>query len=317
MEPSTIKKDLKNDKIYGMGKTSVSWHKDSGLQDFSSIAVYQTLQSMNNSFNSTNNNSQHKNPWRVALRVADGNSRTPALSIPLPSGSLYYLLDDFNHQHEHAVISGSNSIRYSSTHRVARDGCGSWTYIRDKCDHVLSLNLCKKILITQGNLQTSNMMEDFTTSSQKKQLVKDFRACTQLLTELEFEWILQWHIQGRHHANLHKYWHKPIEIMKSTYRKMNTVISYIIKLLQDSLKVNMNGFVCEDLFDVAIESAEVRQNMTSSWKFRLRDPIFFSLPEHMKPFPCSIIDKYEEVSPSTVRSGVVFMLTLKVGQKRE
>jgi len=43
MESIATKKDLKQENTYGMGKTSVGWHRDSGLRDFSSIAVYQTL----------------------------------------------------------------------------------------------------------------------------------------------------------------------------------------------------------------------------------------------------------------------------------
>ncbi len=54
---------------------------------------------------------------KVAVRVA---------------GILYYLLDDFNHKHEHTVVAGSNQLQYSSTHRVAREGRGTWHYIQEK-----------------------------------------------------------------------------------------------------------------------------------------------------------------------------------------
>eukprot|EP00978_Attheya_sp_CCMP212_P003200 scaffold6584_cov48-Attheya_sp.AAC.5 len=158
MEPLERKLDLKQSALGG--KASVGWHKDSGLQDFSTIAVYHSLQNdptpiPHNTTNDRSNSggkpksrkhrreeaeeedaAEEKNaPWRVALRVAKNpnseETRTPALSVPLPSGALYYLLDDFNHQHEHAVLAGSNTLRYSSTHRVAREGQGTWQYIRD------------------------------------------------------------------------------------------------------------------------------------------------------------------------------------------
>ena len=184
MEPSTVKNDLKLDKIHGMGKTSVSWHKDSGLQDFSSIAVYHSMEP-----HPSTNSTDAEQPWRVALRVADSNSKTPALSVPLPSGAVYYLLDDFNHQHEHAVLAGAETLRYSSTHRVAKVGCGTWQYIREKCEKVLSLPLCTRIGIEGKDI--TDIVGCFDTVAKRKQLEKSVRTCESLLTELEFEWIRQ------------------------------------------------------------------------------------------------------------------------------
>jgi hypothetical protein len=71
---------------------------------------------------------------KVAVRVADMANQTMTLpfSVPLASGILYYLLDDFNHKHEHTVVAGSNQLQYSSTHRVAREGRGTWHYIQEK-----------------------------------------------------------------------------------------------------------------------------------------------------------------------------------------
>ena len=87
MEPTSAKKDLKQEKIYNMGKTSVSWHKDSGLQDFSSIAVYHSLQEYGGhgghggaGYSSDDDHSKNKS-WRVAVRVASANSKTPAQHI--------------------------------------------------------------------------------------------------------------------------------------------------------------------------------------------------------------------------------------------
>ncbi len=318
MEPTSVKKDLKKDNLHDMGKTSVSWHKDSGLQDFSSIAVYHTMQDLRSSDDSSSSSSS--SPWKVALRVADSTSRTPALSVPLPSGSLYYLLDDFNHQHEHAVISGASKLRYSSTHRVARDGCGSWQYIRDKCKMILSSNICictrvlrskgddtnTSINATDGGIEDQQrkvMNEAYGNTAKRKQLVKEFRSCLHLMIELEFEWIRQWHIQGRHHAKLHKYWHKPMQFMMHSYQSLDKVVSCIVNnvLRQSSSKSksksksssisDTNTVACEDLYDVAIESAENVKKMRAAWELRLRDPIFATLPDDMKPFSCSTLDE--------------------------
>ncbi|EJK46618.1 hypothetical protein THAOC_34704 [Thalassiosira oceanica] len=82
MEPSSTKKDLKRETLLGGRKISVGWHRDSGLKDFSSICVYQTIKGQELS-------SSHD--WGVALRTTDHGGPTPPLVVPLPSGSLYYM----------------------------------------------------------------------------------------------------------------------------------------------------------------------------------------------------------------------------------
>ena len=289
MEPSTVKKDLKNDKIHGIGKTSVSWHKDSGLADFSSIAVYHHLEE-------NNNIDERGSPWRVALRVADATTRTPALSVPLPSGTVYYLLDDFNHQHEHAVISGSSSLRYSSTHRVARAGAGTLQYIRDKCRKVLSYNVCKEVLLANDG-GTVPSFAACSNTVQRKQLIKEVQACHQLMTELEFEWIRQWYIQGRTHAKLHAYWKKPIMLLEKYYLQLDTAVGYINSLLKSA----NYDIVNEDLFDVTIEAIENRLKLRSEWKQRLKDSIFKTLDKEDRPFKCEMLENICNVDASEVR----------------
>jgi len=307
MEPTMIKKDLKDDKIHGIGKTSVSWHKDSGLQDFSSIAVYHTLQNIQSD---NNNSASASEPWKVALRVAD-NSKTPALSVPLPSGTIYYLLDDFNHQHEHAVISGSTSLRYSSTHRVARDGCGGWQYIRDKCKSTLSNSLCSGFFNREID---EDILKEFSTSSKKKQLVKDFRACLTLMIELEFEWLRQWHIQGHHHADLHRFWHRPFQSLEVSYRKLKEVVLFILETLREATSKTKSNIISEDLFDVAIENVESREKLRITWSLRLRDSIFATLPEEMQPITTSLFDDDDDATALKIRKWrgrYVKSLTLK------
>ncbi len=335
MEPTSVKKDLKKDNLHDMGKTSVSWHKDSGLQDFSSIAVYHTMQDLRND-DTSSSSSPSPSPWKVALRVADAKSRTPALSVPLPSGSLYYLLDDFNHQHEHAVISGASTLRYSSTHRVARDGCGSWQYIRDKCKMILSSNLCTCVLRINndnasnggtGEQQRKALNEAYGNTTKRKQLVKEFRACLHLMVELEFEWIRQWHIQGKHHAKLHKYWHKPVQSMIHSYQSLDKVVSCIMShiLRQSSSKskstskstskskTGINTIACEDLYDVAIEIMENVKKMRAAWELRLKDSIFATLPDDMKPFSCPSLYECEktQIHPKDIRKWRGLFVRLK------
>ena len=114
----------------------MSWHADSTLEHFSTIGVYHCTSpatTTTTTTTTTTNNSSHKattaevaavedESWRVALRVwydAEGPNATravssragemsatsriaPALAVPLPSGAAYFLLDDFNHHHQHA-----------------------------------------------------------------------------------------------------------------------------------------------------------------------------------------------------------------------
>jgi len=247
MEPTSTKHDLKKDPILHH-KASVSWHKDSGLQDFSSIAVYHTI---------LGGTVQEGLPWRVALRVASSTSRTPALVVPLPSQSMYYLLDDFNHQHEHAVLAGATQLRYSSTHRVSRGG--TWHAIRDRCHKVL-----------EGEEPTL----------QKRISAKHVRSQQQLWTELEFEWIRQWYVQGQEHADLHPYWHKPLEYMETCWKKLHATTIEITRGLSSDLQ--------NDICDVLIEAYEERIQLREKWEARLKSPHFQSLADESKPMECWI-----------------------------
>ena len=197
MHSTSTKHDLKKESTYGMGKVSVGWHRDSGLKDFSSISVYQTLHGVTN-----------PETWGVALRAMDGGAgdplaNVPALCVPLPSGSLYYMLDDFNHNHEHAVIAGSDGIRYSSTHRVAREGQGTWQYIRDKTNQFLVAS--SAFDFSTGFIANKNEGSNPSTKKVKDKFTSLVRAQQKLMNEIEFEWLRQWFVQGKkvnHRASL-------------------------------------------------------------------------------------------------------------------
>lgn len=111
---------LKDEPVFKNEKCSVSWHADSTLEHFSTIAVYHYTkhdQKKSDSFASDDES------WRIALRLwydAEGpnmgkshskssemkdNFVAPLLAYPLPNQSAYFLLDDFNHHHQH---SGTN-----------------------------------------------------------------------------------------------------------------------------------------------------------------------------------------------------------------
>jgi alpha-ketoglutarate-dependent dioxygenase FTO len=265
MDPSGEKKDLKRDAVLNQ-KTSVSWHKDSGLQDFSSIAVYHSL---------VGDETSHSKPWSVALKVAAAasaskkkgapvvNNPTPALVVPLASGALYYLLDDFNHQHEHAVLSGARQLRYSSTHRVARGQ--TWQSIRDSCRTILGAVVeSKDEAAVRG--------------------AKQLRAQQQLWTELEFEWIRQWYLQGKEHADLHAYWREPLQYMEDCWSKLLDLTNGVLQRLETGNKE------AEDLYDVLIEAYQERIAMREKWETRLGDVLYTTLDPEAQPMPCHALD---------------------------
>ena len=190
--------DLKEEPTIGDGKCSVAWHADSSLEHFSSIAVYHSVFDDTALTEETHNKDQMYNRWSVALRVAHNSegpeacrrgasiessvvTSTPAIAVSMPSGSAYYLLDDFNHHHQHAVLVNKNAegsssgVRFASTHRLLRQG-HNVNFIIERCR--------------------------VTCSQFHKKGPKIWRSEQLLLTEIESEWIRQFYIQGEGHKNL-------------------------------------------------------------------------------------------------------------------
>jgi alpha-ketoglutarate-dependent dioxygenase FTO len=132
--------NLKQEPSLGEGKCSVSWHADSSLEHYSTIAVYHSLDQPPTADGARS----------VALRVAPHSegptasrrgtdiessiaTETPPIAVSLPSGSVYYLLVDFNHHHQHAVLAeGDAGVRFSSTHRLLHDS-HNVSYILERC----------------------------------------------------------------------------------------------------------------------------------------------------------------------------------------
>ena len=292
MESVSVKRDLKREAAYNMGRTSVGWHRDSGLKDFSTIAVYQKQKSQVSPSNISK-------PFGVALRAMDGGAggplpSVPALMAPLPSGSLYYMLDDFNHNHEHAVIAGDDGVRYSSTHRVAREGQGTWQYIRDKIQHLQSS-------ATMFDWSVGKVDDHSLSPKKRKQkLVSRLRSQEAVLSEIEFEWLRQWFVQGHKHAQLHPYWHNPIKVLIKSFCELEHATEKIVKLLRKASKCGATDStdLCESLFDVLIESFAQRNNKRMEWARRYKDPIFRALAENERPFACPCLDRDEEKQSS-------------------
>ena len=143
---------LKDEPMFKKNKCAVSWHADSTLEHFSTIGVYHFTSpapfTESLSASNTAEEEREESMWRIALRVyhdAEGPTAgktsdpshpeaqtNPSVLLPLPSRHSYFLLDDFNHHHQHAVVAGT-SHRISSTHRVCRTDGHTFDSIRRRC----------------------------------------------------------------------------------------------------------------------------------------------------------------------------------------
>ena len=193
---------LRAEAQFGLGDASVSWHADSSLQDFSSIAIYHQTGRLNTDRGDTAS-------WAVAARVI-GDETTPAIKVHLKDRQTYYMLNDFNHHHHHAVIAGS-VWRYSSTHRVgvvARDtldfivqNSSEGKIYYSNCLHFLSW-ICNQMSETSPQEESS-----VDQSANIADLHSSLRKAAEAHIELEFEWLRMFWIQGQKHADSHHaYW---------------------------------------------------------------------------------------------------------------
>lgn len=133
---------LKKEPMFEEDLAAVSWHADSCLDHFSTIAVYHWDEA-------TSIKDQSHKKWRAALRVSinaegpqqgkevpDLNIEAPPLAVEMPKECVYYLLDEFNHHHQHTILAG-DSNRFASTHRVSRTEGHTFSYIRQRCQSII------------------------------------------------------------------------------------------------------------------------------------------------------------------------------------
>jgi hypothetical protein len=111
---------FRKDKAFNMGECAVSWHRDSSLERFSTIGVY------------NHTPDPRAEDWRIAAcvdsdvpvvagKAGDKKAKTkktspqarvaPPVAVRLRDGDSYFLSGNFNHNHMHAVLAGA-SARY-------------------------------------------------------------------------------------------------------------------------------------------------------------------------------------------------------------
>ena len=323
--------------------TSVSWHADSSLEHYSAIAVYQTLLPANQQKPSKTAKliKNTTDQWYVAMRVAphcEGptsgtlkrksniestiDRSVPPIAVSLPSGSTYYLLDDFNHHHQHTVLLSSDKkdspascIRYSCTFRLLRDS--------HNVEHMLWR--CRSAI-----------------SNFHKKGSKVWRSEQLLLNELESEWIRQFFIQGSQHYELlwEVFWKQPMEQLLKYWSQLEQRTNQTFELLQYAAQgkcsastipepphtsppskaerklrekqrkalTAIQGLVermgdaveASDFYEVVAEQLEKRARLRELWTKREKDHVFTELSEEMRPIPvpCKFSDNVGEESSS-------------------
>lgn len=276
---------LKKEPLFGRDLCSVSWHADSSLDHYSTIAVFHFEQ------NGTEDGRQprrEEDSWRVALKVqvnAEGPQQgrlqepqpvelQPPIALSLPSECIYYMLDDFNHHHQHAVLAG-NTHRFASTHRVSRVEGHSYGYISQKVVQLLS----DKLKADSASIRRTVLLAE----------------------EVESEWLRQFYIQGERFFRLHSWWHVP---MATLLQQLSDIELRIVKQFaavlvrkkgiifknggerttkQEKKMEQLSLTVSDDSSSEMAALLQERWNKRRLWLDREADPIYNNMAEDLKP----------------------------------
>lgn len=272
---SDLNVKLKPEPTFKDDLTSVSWHADSMLRQFSSIGVYNYVKDDSDAL---------LRDWKIGLRVkehiegpsknqksfkreedkdAPNNSEevlAPPISVRVPHESIYYLLGSFNHHHEHCVLAGDASVRYSSTHRVARPG-HTFACIRDRV----------KIFL-----------------GKKRQLesAKYIRHLIGLSSEVEFEWLRQWYVQGTKHMRIREWWHNPIQALLEYWKQLQLLLSKSISFMEAcGTSRGKDDSPKEEAVNILISGLNDIIKLRDGWLKRENDPILERVDSNHRPIP--------------------------------
>mmetsp|Transcript_9405 Transcript_9405/g.23914 ORF Transcript_9405/g.23914 Transcript_9405/m.23914 type:complete len:283 (-) Transcript_9405:46-894(-) len=188
----------------------------------------------------------------------DAGDLAPPLRTKLSDGECYFMLGNFNHHHQHAVIAGT-SARYASTHRVALTQDATFDGIMERCAEVL----CGK---------------RFTRSASPESLeAARARAVGELAARLEFDWIRQFYCQGAVHAAQHSTWWAPrIDQLTEKWTELDTE-------LRTMAEVASQQQVPLKALRMLIYLFESRLKGREEWEARLRDPTYKRIPAAYRP----------------------------------
>jgi len=130
----------------------------------------------------------------------------PPVAVPLPSEYSYFLLDEFNHHNQHSVLAGTCD-RYSSTHRVGRTDGHTYASISGKLSNALG-----------GHGMAT----------------KQVRSEQLALTEVEFEWLRQFYVQGQTHCDSQEWWKGPMQELVRLWGVLEERTQAVLEVLQDA-----------------------------------------------------------------------------------
>lgn len=231
--------------------------------------------------------------------AASAPPTAPPLTLTLEDGAAYFMLDDFNHHHQHAVLTGApliachassltdwllgESSRYASTHRVSRIEGHTYQYIAERCRRALN--------------------------DGKRKTLKSVKGVMAALIEVECEWIRQFYIQGSAYMESHKWWQEPMGVLLDLWRRLeessaatvDQLLKYIelksatrsaksdedvkgkrkaqkqimgVEALGDDTKLTLTT-----VYDALIDRREKR----NGWAAREADPVWKRLPASQRP----------------------------------
>lgn len=294
---NAAEKSLRPEPLYELGPASVSWHADSGLIDFSTIGVYHNVRPLNEDEGINEDDGGGACGWRVALRISNEpeGKHTPAVVAELPSDSVYYLLDDCNHHHEHAVLASDtpNTVRHSSTHRVAREEGGCWAYLHDKVANILGAEVAgaedpQDAGDGAGGGDAARASEGEVAALLSN--IKQIKAEQELESELENEWLRQWWIQGALNAQQLRWWHRPIERMRAWHALLEARTLAVVKALARAARSGTGAAPKEHIAacGVLATALESRALKRAAWREREGAVQWKAMPSEARPTACPL-----------------------------
>lgn len=82
-------------------------------------------------------------------------------------------------------------------------------------------------------------------------------------SELEFEWIRQFYIQGSHHYTLHAWWHEPIRELLRLWGELQTRLTLTLEVLKTASTFDFDSEFASSTLDKQSAIGEGKQTASS------------------------------------------------------
>lgn len=237
--------ELKDEPHFGMGPMAVAWHRDQYTSAKSTVSVYNCVLR------------EHERrgdpiPWSIGVKRAYDRGGSCALKVPLDHGDCYHMLYTCNQDTQHSVIQGT-SARFSSTHRQGTCDKGTLEYILGRArtlDELASVRDVRAI-----RLEDVELAED-------------------IHTEIEFDWIRQFWVQGSAHADAMVFWRPHMNKLERTWTKAEEMTAWLLDVVAHSQSPR------EIPFARALgRKLKQRASLRREWDLRYQLPVYKGRPE--------------------------------------